>query len=446
VEATTLLVTVCATMLIWGHPVLVDITDVAVVLGQAAILSVSCIVAFYYNDLYDLRIVRSLSQFAARLIQSFGVALVLLAGFYWLFPESKIAEGPFVSSLLVIAGLLLPLRAIVYAVMRRQAFADRVLILGTGGLARKLIEEIEARPHYRYALVGLADDGDAGEMSSIRYPLLGPLDQLDKIIEEVHADRVIVAMDERRGRLPVRRLLQAEAAQRVVVEDGVRTYEHFTGKLAIEALTPSFLVFSQALRKSRLQLAVRRVVSLTAAAVGLAVTSPLMALIALAIKLDSPGPIFFVHERAGLHGRPFRLVKFRTMHVTRGAVSRPVWERDDTTRITRAGRVIRKLRLDELPQFWNIVKGDMDLVGPRPEILDNVEIMTEQIPYYALRHVIRPGLTGWAQVRHGYSVSLEEVTEKIRHDLYYIKHMSLALDVRILIDTVKIVFFGRGAR
>jgi lipopolysaccharide/colanic/teichoic acid biosynthesis glycosyltransferase len=237
-------------------------------------------------------------------------------------------------------------------------------------------------------------------------------------------------------------------AKGILVEDGLRTYESFTGKLPIEALTPSFLIFSGAFRKSRMQLALRRAASLAAAVTGLLLTAPLMAVIALALKLDSRGPVFFVDQRAGRGGRPFGLVKFRTMHpLPPGQTpTRSVWDRDDTTRITRVGQWVRKLRLDELPQFWNILKGDMDLVGPRPEILANVQAMSEQIPYYSLRHSVRPGLTGWAQTRFGYSVSLEQVTEKMRYDLFYIKHMSFWLDLRILVDTVKIVLFGRGAQ
>jgi len=247
--------------------------------------------------------------------------------------------------------------------------------------------------------------------------------------------------------MPMGQLLEC-GAKGILVEDGLGTYESFTGKLPIEALTPSFLVFSGAFRKSRLQVAWRRVSSLLAALVGLLVTAPLMAVIAIAIKLDSRGPVFYIDERAGLKGRPFRLVKFRTMHPPAPGqnLTASVWGRDDTTRVTRVGRSIRRLRLDELPQFWNILKGDMDLVGPRPEILSNVQVMTEQIPYYALRHSVRPGLTGWAQTRFGYSVSLEQVTEKMRYDLFYIKHMSVWLDLRILVDTVKIVLFGRGAK
>lgn len=447
IEGLVLSLAVAGTAFAWGHRLFVDWIDVATMLGQAGAVSLCCIVAFYYNDLYDLRVVRSFSLFASRLLQSFGVALMLLALFYTIFPDAGLAERAFVSGLLVAAGLLVPLRAAGYMVMRRRAFADRVLVLGAGPLARRVIHEIESRPNFRYAVVGVVDDGSEAEPGDLPYPVLGPLQRLDKIIDDVKPDRLIVALTERRGRMPLGQLLEC-GGRGILVEDGLRTYEYFTGKLPIESLTPSFLIFSGAFRKSRLQMALRRATSLLAAAVGLLLTAPLMAVIALAIALDSRGPIFFVDRRAGRGGRPFNLVKFRTMRplAPGETVGASVWDRDDTTRITRVGRWIRKLRLDELPQFWNILKGDMDLVGPRPEILANVQAMSEQIPYYGLRHSVRPGLTGWAQTRFGYSVSLEQVTEKIRYDLFYIKQMSLWLDLRILVDTVKIVLFGRGAK
>lgn len=435
---------VCGMLLAWGRPLLTE-WDVIVFIFQGAVPAFCCVVAFYYNDLYDLRIVRTFGEFASRLLQSFGVALILLAAFYTAFREMRISQGPLLSSLLIIVGLLVPLRAGGYSIMRRRAFADRVLVLGTGPLARTLIREIEAQPHYRYAIVAVAGEAGAGDDAPLPYPLVGPLERLDKIIEDLRPDRIVVALAERRGRMPMRQLLEAEA-HGVVVEDGLETYENLTGKLAIETLTPSFLIFSGAFRKSRLLLAARRAISLVAAALGLVVTSPVMLLMAVAIKLDSGSPIFFLDERAGRGGRPFHLIKFRTMRNQSEADSHSVWERDDSARVTRVGRWIRKLRLDEVPQFWNILRGDMDLVGPRPEMLRNVKSMTEHIPYYPLRHVVRPGLTGWAQVRYGYSVSLEQVTEKMRHDLFYIKHLSLWFDLRILVDTVKIVLFGRGAR
>jgi len=446
-EGAMLFLAVSGSIFAWGHLLIVDWIDAAQVVWQSAAVSLCCIIAFYYNDLYDLHVVRSFSLFASRLLQSFGVALILLAAFYTLFPATQIAEGPFFSSLVVSAGLLVPLRAIGYFFMRHRAFSDRVLILGTGPLALRLSQEIEARPNFRYSIAGIADDGAGTPATSLPYPVLGPLERLDKIVDEVKPDRIIVALAERRGRMPVAQLLEC-GARGILVEDGQGTYEYFTGKLPIESLTPSFLIFSGAFRKSRLQITGRRAASVVAGTLGLLATAPLMVLIAAAIKLDSRGPVLFVDERAGLGGRPFRLFKFRTMHPLPASetASASVWARDDSTRITTVGRWIRKLRLDELPQFWNVVKGDMDLVGPRPEIISNVQTMSEQIPYYSLRHSVRPGVTGWAQTRFGYSVSLEQVTEKMRYDLYYIKHMSFWLDLRILVDTVKIMLFGRGAR
>jgi exopolysaccharide biosynthesis polyprenyl glycosylphosphotransferase len=446
-EGLVLFLAVCGSIYAWGHMLFLDWLDVAKMLGQAGAVSLCCIVAFYYNDLYDLRVVRSFSLFASRLLQSFGVALILLAGFFVLVPDAGIAEAPFVSSLLVSAGLLVPLRAIGYMVMRRRAFADRVLVLGTGALARRVIQEIASRPNFRYAIIGVVEEGNGVDATGLPYPVLGPIERLDKILDEVKPDRLIVALTERRGRMPMSQLLEC-GAKGILVEDGLRTYESFTGKLPIEALTPSFLVFSGAFRKSRLQVAWRRMSSLLAALLGLLLTAPLMAVIAIAIKLDSRGPVFFIDQRAGLKGRPFGLIKFRTMHPPAPGqnLTTSVWDREDASRVTRVGRSIRRLRLDEIPQFWNILKGDMDLVGPRPEILANVQVMIEEIPYYSLRHSVRPGLTGWAQTRFGYSVSLEQVTEKMRYDLFYIKHMSVWLDLRILLDTVKIVLFGRGAK
>jgi exopolysaccharide biosynthesis polyprenyl glycosylphosphotransferase len=446
-EGLILFLAVCGSIFAWGHLLFVDWIDVATMIWQAAAISSCCIIAFYYNDLYDLQVVRSFSLFSARLLQSFGVALIFLGGFYSIFPDTRIGGGAFFSSLVVSIGLLVPLRALGYTVMRRRAFADRVLILGAGSLARRIIDEIESRPNFRYAVVGIVEDGLEAEVSGLPYPVLGPLERLDKIVDDVKPDRLIVALTERRGRMPMAHLLEC-GTKGILVEDGLSTYEYFTGKLPIESLTPSFLVFSGAFQKSRLQLGMRRLASFVAAIVGLVVTAPLMAVIALAIKIDSRGPVFFIDERAGQGGRAFRLVKFRTMHPAVPGERSPdsIWNRDDDGRITRVGHWLRPLRLDELPQFWNILRGEMGLVGPRPEILSNVRAMTEQIPYYALRHSIAPGLTGWAQTRSGYSVSLEQVTEKMRHDLFYIKHMSFWLDLRILVDTAKIVLFGRGAR
>jgi exopolysaccharide biosynthesis polyprenyl glycosylphosphotransferase len=441
-EGGSIFAAVCGMIFLWLRPIMLDWVDVAVILGQAASVSLCCIVAFYYNDLYDLRIVRRFAQFASRLLQSFGVAFILLAVFYTVLPETKLARGPFASSLVIIVGFLLPLRAVLYAVMRSRPFRERVLILGTSPLAHRIIGEIEAQPHLRYTVVGVADDPTGFEGPS-GYPLLGPLERLGKVIEELHPDRIIVALVERRGRLSLTYLLEAWI-RGVVVEDGVTVYERLARKLAIESLTPSSLIFSDDYRKSHVDLSIGHWISLVASILGLVALAPLFGLIALAIKLESPGPVIFVHDRVGLRGQRFKLLKFRTMRPVAAETSE--WVRDNGDRITRVGKWLRMFRLDELPQFVNILRGDMNLVGPRPHPVSNYELFSERIPYYSIRSVVRPGVTGWAQVRLGYANNLEEEIEKMRYDLYYIKHVSLWLDLRILADTVKILLLGRGSR
>lgn len=445
-EVSLLILGIGGTVLLWNRPVIVDWIDVAGYLGQAMVLALSCVVAFYYNDLYDIRQVRGFAEFVARLVQSLGVSFIVLAICYILFPDLQLANGPFISSLLILGGLVVPVRAAFYALMRSHALSERVLILGTGPLAWKIAAEIDAALALGYDLVGLVDDNGhlpLGRSICERYPILGSIEDLEHLVQTHGPARIIVALTERRGRLPVHQLLQMRM-NGIAVEDGIEAYERLTGKLAIESLMPSCLVFSRDFERSLWHIAVRRTVSLVAAAVGLILSVPVMGVIAALILLDSGVPILFVQERVGLRGRVFRLLKFRTMRVDRFLSTNSVWERDDAARVTRVGRWLRKFRLDELPQFISILRGDMDFIGPRPEMACNIDAMTEKIPYYALRHVVRPGITGWAQIRQGYSVNQDDVAEKVRYDLYYIKHMSLGFDLRILFDTAKIVLFGRG--
>src|SRR5262245_2214290 len=340
-EAALLFGAVCATTLAWARPVLIDWLDAVAVMTQALALAVCCTIAFYYNDLYDLRIVRSFGGFAARLVQAFGVAFILLAGFYAVFPGTALAEGPFVSSLLVVVGMLLPLRAASYAVLRARRLHERVLVLGVSPLTLKILAEIDAQPSCRYEVVGILTDGETPPGLSPRHPILGTVEHLGKLWPEIWPDRIIVTLGERRGRLPVMDLLQARL-RGIVVEEGVETYERLTGKLAIETLRPSGLVFSQHVGRYQLDLALARATSLVVALVGLVVTAPLIVLCALLIRSDSRGPVFFQQERIGRGGRPFRLIKFRTMRPAEGPTSE--WIRDNNNRVTRVGRWLRKFR------------------------------------------------------------------------------------------------------
>ena len=356
-------------------------------------------------------------------------------------PRGVAAVTPTVAVLLVLLVLLLVARAGLHHRWRKP---HRVLIIGGGSLAQKVAAEIAARPQLGQRVVGLVDDGAGAEAGAV-----GSLADLARIVDEVRPRRVVVALASRRGRMPLRALLELRL-RGILVEDGVDVYEKLTGKIAIEALTPSSLIFSKAYR-ARLDLAVARYLNLPLVAAALVLLSPLLALIAVAIKLDSRGPLFFIQERVGRGGGLFKLIKFRTMHPAPATTSE--WARDNDGRVTRVGRWLRRFRLDELPQLVNILMGDMNLVGPRPHPVTNLALFVvmmrnapecgEQVPYYALRSLVRPGVTGWAQVRYRYANDLEEEIEKMRHDLYYIKHMCVWLDVRILFETVKIVLRGR---
>jgi exopolysaccharide biosynthesis polyprenyl glycosylphosphotransferase len=440
IEAGLLFGVVLGGALLWEQRVPNTAVDVATVLTHVVAACACCIVAFYYNDLYNLRVVWSFRGFAARLLSSLGLAFVLLALLYAVVPDAVIDEGTVALGFLVTVAFVLPVRGAAYALNRSGPFCQRIVILGSGPFAAAVAREIERQPHLRYRVVGMVEDTRSIEPP---YPVVGRLEDLDGILRRVRPDRLIVALTERRGRMPVQQLLEARM-DGVAVESGVAIYERLTGKLAIESLTPSNVIFSPDFRKAIVDLAAGRALSLLVAVAGLVVLAPVIVVIALAIKLDSGSPVLYVHDRVGLRGRRFKLLKFRTMRRTGPDVGD--WTRDQSDRVTRVGKWLRRFRLDELPQFINILRGDMNLVGPRPHRVAKYEAFLESIPYFSLRAIVRPGLTGWAQVRYGYATRLDEETEKVRYDLYYVKHVSFALDLRILFDTVKIVVFGRGSR
>ena len=437
-EVTAIFAATCALVVLQGgHSAAAGWAERAAVLAQALAPALACGAAFYVTRLYDLRTVPTFSRFVWRLPGSYVLAGGLLVGLWLVGPARTPGEAwPW----LVALGLVVPLRMVSYDVLRRRVFSERLLLIGTSAIARGVVEEVQARRPYRYEIVGIVDDGDAIHQPPFREFPGGSLAQLAGIVEALQPTRIVVALGERRGRLPVQPLLDCRA-RGILVEDAVDVYQRLTGKLAIEALTPSSLIFARGFARGRAGLALWRAVSVAAAGAGLLLLAPVLGLIALAIKLDSPGPVFFLHDRIGLHGRRFRLIKFRTMHPARATTSE--WAQDNANRVTGVGRWLRRFRLDELPQFVNIVRGDMNLIGPRPHPVSNFELFAQMIPHYRLRAVIRPGLTGWAQIRYGYANNLDQETEKMRFDLYYIRHRSAWFDLRILLATVGIVLRGR---
>jgi exopolysaccharide biosynthesis polyprenyl glycosylphosphotransferase len=352
------------------------------------------------------------------------------------------------STLVLVGGTSLAAvaRLIVSTLRRRSTFANGVLILGTNLLAAKVIEEIEARADGRFRLIGAVDDSEDGKGAPGVTPLIGRLDQFSQVVAVTRPAHIVIAMKDRRGRVPERLLLDSRF-RGVNVENAVDFFESLTGKLAIESLSPSSLILSKEFRHADLtesftERALWRGGSQICAAMGLLVAAPILALTALAIKLTSPGPVFFVQDRVGRGGKPFGLVKFRTMRKEAGPRASE-WVSDNAERITAIGEWLRRFRLDELPQLVNVLRGEMNIVGPRPHPVSNHELFLRNIPYYRIRCMVRPGITGWAQVRYGYANDLEEETEKMRYDLYYVKHRCLLFDMRIVIETLKLLLFDR---
>ena len=371
-----------------------------------------------------------------RLSTTVDLAPLLIVSSQVVFPFTELR---YLSTVLLILATATVIRFVAREIRPK---ASRVLILGSGPMASKLIEQIEAPGSPRYAVAGIVDDEqpDADSPDAARW--LGPCDRLADIVERVHPACIVVAVADRRDGLPLQSLLESRV-RGILVEDALDFYERLTGKIAIEALRPSVLIMARGFRNHGATQTMARLVSMVVAAVGLMLAAPLLAALAIAIKLDSRGPVFFVQQRAGQDGRPFGLVKFRTMHPS--AEARSEWVLDNLDRITPLGRWLRRFRLDELPQLVNVLSGEMNLIGPRPHPTSNHAVFANQIAYYGLRNSVRPGVTGWAQVRYGYANNLEEETEKMRYDLYYIKNRSLWLDARILLETVGIIIFGQGA-
>jgi sugar transferase (PEP-CTERM system associated) len=273
--------------------------------------------------------------------------------------------------------------------------------------------------------------------------VIGDYSQIFHICQKVNVNRIIVALDERRGKFPLEQLLFCRL-KGIPVDDGLTFTEQLAGKLSVDNLHPSSLIFSNGFKRSMVFKQVKRGFDIIGSVVALTLSFPVNIVVALAIKLDSKGPILYHQKRVGEDGKIFNLLKFRSMYIN-AEENGPVWAKVNDKRITRVGWMIRKLRLDEIPQMLNVLKGEMSFVGPRPERPFFVDILSE-IPFYSERHVIKPGITGWAQIWYHYGASKEDALQKLKYDLYYIKHMSFILDLTIIFDTIKIVLRGKGSR
>ncbi len=409
-------------------------------MGWAKILLISLMVLFcsYYFDLYAPQQLGSRGEVYFRLLTVLGFLSFVLAALGYLFPRFLLQKNVFLVGVLILTVALLMWRSIYDWVIQRPLFRERVYVVGAGDRARKLVTAIRSRRDLGMEVVGWT--GVVGTDES-RQELAEELRSLLK----APVDKVIVAMSERRGSMPVRELLELRL-NGVKVEDATSLQEKIAGKIDVDDLYPSSLIFSEGFRLNHAFLLMRRIISFLVAFVGLVICLPIIPLVALAVKLSSPGPVLFRQERVGRKGEVFTLYKFRTMRQDAEAITGAVWAEENDPRVTSVGRFLRTTRLDEIPQMWNVLKGDMGFVGPRPERPEFVQWLVDAVPYYHLRHEIHPGITGWAQIRYKYGSSQEDAKEKLKYDLYYIKNLSLGLDLLIMFQTIKIVTLGRGAQ
>jgi sugar transferase (PEP-CTERM system associated) len=377
---------------------------------------------------------------------------LILIGVERLLPDFTIGGAIFAPAVAVVISTVVVWRLSFDWLTRQVGPRHRFLLVGTTPAAVALASELEERrqqlgieivgfvvPTLELGMPATHRDDSAG-----RFSVLGTVEDIPSIVRARAIDRVVVSLRDARGHLPMEKLLEMKT-DGVTFDELTSVYEEFTGKIAVENLRPSWLVFSSGFRKIRRYRVAKKAIDIAVALVGLLTLWPLLLVIAVAVKLSSRGPIFYRQARVGRAGRVFTVTKFRSMRDDAEAATGPVWAQRNDTRITGVGRFLRRTRLDELPQLWNILGGDMSLVGPRPERPEFVRQLTRQIPFYEQRHLVRPGLTGWAQVCYTYGASVEDAMEKLQYDLFYIKNMSSGFDLMIMLASVKTVLLRRGA-
>jgi sugar transferase (PEP-CTERM system associated) len=421
----------------WGSSTLVFYERYA--LWKILAVAVVALLCSHYMELHDLTQLKSPGETYSRILVLLGIVSFLLAGLIYFFPSISIGRGVFLIGICILSMNWILWRWAYGHLISLPSMREPVYLLGNGDRATRIAAAIRTRGELGMDLAGWA--GEAGSAALTK-------DSLGDILLEAarrrSIKRVIVALDERRSRMPVQELLDLRM-QGVRIEDGTTVLEKISGQIEIDTLYPSWLIFGEGFRLRPNHWLVRDIAS-TILAVSLSVlTLPLIPFIALLIKLTSPGPVLYRQKRVGFRNTTFDCYKFRTMRSDAEADSGPTWACDDDPRITKVGKFLRSTRLDEIPQLWNVLRGDMEFVGPRPERPEFIERLSQEIPYYRLRHVVRPGITGWAQIRYRYGNSVKDAREKLKYDLFYIKNMSLGLDFWIVFETVKTVLFREGA-
>lgn len=416
-------------------------------------------ITFYYMDLHNFRIGRPFIWIVTRSAQGVGVGIILLTAVYYLVPRLFLGRGVMVILFFSVWFSVLLARMIYRWALKQRLFSTRVLLVASGSLSDSIIDELVSRSDNLYNVVCLVDSSRESEDEQtgckvnlmeawarvLQADLRKDSTELAGLVSYYEVDIVVVAMEEKRGQMPLSELLRVRMLG-VPVITGEDFFEAIAGRILAAGIKTSWLIFSSGFTTSMVRRFTKRSMDIGVSSLGLILSSPLALITALAVRIDSPGPVIYRQERVGRLGKIFTIYKFRSMVTNAEDKSGPVWASDEDARITRVGRIIRKLRLDEIPQLWNVLAGDMSFVGPRPERAYFVERLNRDIPYYAERHNVKPGITGWAQVCFPYGSSPAAALEKLNYDLYYIKHSSFSMDVTIMLQTIKIILFGGGGR
>jgi sugar transferase (PEP-CTERM system associated) len=402
-------------------------------------LTVLVLLCSHGFDLYDTARLNTKGELYFRLLMLSGVMAFILAGVAWVKPDFLMGSGSSTIGLIILTVALIGWRLAFTWLIRLPILVERVYVLGTGERAQRVELGLRQNPE-----LGVEVASWTGKMEgaitreSVAAHLL-------EIAHKQKVHRVIVAMPDRRGTIPMQELLELRM-HGVKIEEATSWLEKISGKIEVENLYPSWLVFGEGFRRSNVFIIVRRALSVIISLIGLILALPLIPFIALAIRFDSKGPVLYRQTRVGKNGRLFKVLKFRTMRQDAEAANGPQWAGNGDPRVTRVGKFLRSSRLDEIPQMWCVLKGDMAFVGPRPERPEIIELFSKDIPYYGVRHMVRPGLTGWAQIKYKYGSTVEDMREKLQYDLFYIKNASIGLDLLIMFQTVKTVLLGRGAQ
>jgi exopolysaccharide biosynthesis polyprenyl glycosylphosphotransferase len=412
--------------------------------GAVLVAGLACTVLLYYAEAYGLSVLGSGRRTLLSVVAAFGVgaAAALIANLLLPFPPGSMETLAHFAALY--APCLVGGRMLFRLISSRERFAQRVLLIGNSDLSRAIARAVCDRRNLGTEIVGiLSDDPDDQGAWIEGYPVIGRVHELEKVLDRIPVDRIVVASKKRDEHFPASELLNLKLRS-WRIDSGVLFYERVTGRIYLRELRPSYLIFNQGFALGRPSLVAKRALDILLSAIGLLLVAPILAAAAVAIRFDSEGSALYGQERVGRGGKVFRVWKLRSMREDAEDETGAVWSHQDDDRVTRVGRFLRKARIDELPQLWNVLRGDMSLVGPRPERPEFVEMLAERYPYFTARSAVRPGITGWAQIRDGYVNDIAHVEEKLALDFYYLKYRTLTMDLLILWKTLKTVLLLRG--